>query len=109
MTAELDARVDGLYRLVKGRIDWSNLVPTCLEVAKELEQATELRGAERLTVLQSTLKHALKEAELPNEEKEKVLYTIETVVPVAMQAAILASKSPVLSQIQATCCAWVKK
>jgi hypothetical protein len=38
-----------------------------------------------------------------------VLVTIDTVVPIAMQAAILASKSPVLGQIQATCCAWMKK
>lgn len=109
MSAELDARIDGLYRVVKGRIDWSNLIPTCLELAKELEQMSELRGAERLSLLQSTLKHALKESELSTEEKETVLGTIDTVVPIAMQAAILASKSPVLGQIQATCCAWMKK
>jgi hypothetical protein len=110
MSETLDARIDGLYRVVKGRIDWSNLIPTCLEIAKELEQMTELRGSERLTLLQSTLRHALRESELSAEEKESVLHTIDTVVPIAMQAAILASKSPVLSQLQATCCAvWMKK
>lgn len=108
MSAELDARVDGLYRLVKGRIDWSNLIPTCLELGQELEQMTELRGADRLKVLQSTLRHALKESDLSNDEKETVLFTIETVVPVAMQAAVLASKSP-LSAVQAVCCTSVKK
>jgi len=110
MSETLDARIDGLYRVVKGRIDWSNLIPTCLELATELEQMTELRGSERLTLLQSTLRHALRESELSTEEKESVLHTIDTVVPIAMQAAILASKSPVLSQLQASCCAvWMKK
>jgi hypothetical protein len=110
MSDAVDARIDALYRVVKGRIDWSNLIPTCLEIAKELEQMTELRGSERLDLLQATLRHALKESELTKEEKDSVLNTIDTVVPIAMQAAILASKSPVLSQLQATCCAvWMKK
>jgi hypothetical protein len=101
--AEVDARVDALYRVVKGRINWDNLIPTCLELAQELEQMTHLRGKERLDLLMKTLKHALKESTLEAEEKEKILFFIDTVVPIAMQAAILASKSPIVNQVASAC------
>ena len=106
--SELDARVDGLYRLIKGRINWDNLVPTCLEVGRELQQMTQLRGQEKLELLQKTLKHALKESDKTPEEKEEILQKIDTVVPIIMQAAIMSSKLP-LKQIQAFCCSWMKK
>lgn len=101
--AEVDARIDALYRVVKGRINWDNLIPTCLELAQELEQMTHLRGKERLDLLMKTLKHALKESTLEAEEKEKILFFIDTVVPIAMQAAILASKSPIVNQVASAC------
>lgn len=101
--AEVDARIDALYRVVKGRINWDNLIPTCLELAQELEQMTHLRGKERLDLLLKTLKHALKESTLEAEEKEKSLFFIDTVVPIAMQAAILASKSPIVNQVASVC------
>lgn len=98
--AQLDALVDSLYRTVKGRIQWDNLVPTCLELARELESQTQLRGKERLELLQKTLRFALKEAEdLSDLAKEEILHTIDTVVPVAMQAAVLSSKLPIAPQI----------
>jgi hypothetical protein len=100
---ELDARVDGLYRVIKGRINWDNLVPTCLEVAKELEGATHLSGKEKLEVLQKTLKFALKDSDKTNEEKEKILHHIDTVVPIVMQAAVMASKSPIAAQVVSFC------
>ena len=99
----LDARIDGLYRVVKGRINWDNLIPTCIEVARELEGMTHLRGAERLELLQKTLRHALKESDKCAEEKEKILFFIDTVVPIAMQAAILASKSPIVNKVATAC------
>lgn len=97
--AQLDAQVDGLYRIVKGRIDWDNLIPTCLELARELEGLTHLRGKERLDLLQKTLRFALKDSDKSAEEKERILHTIDTVVPVAMQAATLASKVPIRFQV----------
>lgn len=97
--SELDARVDGLYRLIKGRIDWANLVPTCLEVARELEGATHLTGKEKLDVLQKTLKFALKESDQSAEEKEVLLHRIDTVVPIIMQAAVIASKVPLQAAV----------
>ena len=93
--AQLDAQVDALYRVVKGRIDWDNLIPTCLEIARELEGMTHLRGKERLDLLQKTLRFALKDTDKSVVEKEQILHTIDTVVPIAMQAAVLATKLPI--------------
>jgi hypothetical protein len=101
--AVADAQIDGLYRLIKGRVKWDNVVPTCIEVARELENMTHLRGTERLELLQKTLKLALKESTMPIEEKEGYLYVIEKIVPVVMQAAIMASKSPIVSQVTSCC------
>lgn len=99
----VDAQVDALYRLIKGRINWDNLVPTCLEVAQELEGMRHLRGKERLDLLLKTLKHALKESDKSAEEKEKILFVIDTVIPIVMQAAILASKNPIIHQVASSC------
>ena len=101
----LDARVDGLYRLIKGRINWDNLIPTVLEVARELQQFPGLKGSEKLDILLKTLKFALKESSIPTVEKEKVLYTIDTVVPLIVAAAKVASKFPI-QRISSKKCCW---
>lgn len=103
-----DAHVDRLYRLIKGRIDWDNIVPTCLEIGQHIQQVGNLRGPQKLELLQKTLKHALKESNKSPEEKEAILHKIDTVVPIVMQAAKLSSKIPI-QQIQAVCCSWIKK
>lgn len=105
-TAVLDAQVDSLYRVIRGRVNWDNLIPTCIDLARELEQLTHLKGKQRLELLQATLKFALRESGKPAEEKERILFVIETVIPVAMQAAILASKAPIVAQ--AVSCCWKK-
>jgi hypothetical protein len=97
--AQMDAQVDALYRTVKGRINWDNLIPTCLELARELEGLTHLRGRERLELLQKTLRFALKDSDKTAEEKEQILHTIDTVVPMVMQAAVLSSKIPIAGQV----------
>ena len=105
--AALDVRVDGMYRLLKGRINLDSIIPTCLEIAKEIETLGELKGKEKLDVLQKVLRQAIKESVKTVEEKEQILHTIETVVPIVMQAAVLASKNPIVGQVQAvvvTCC-----
>lgn len=105
----LDAQVDGLYRVVKGRVNWDNLIPTCIEVARELENMTHLKGSQRLDLLQKTLRHALMESDKSAEEKERILFVIDTVVPLAMQAAILASKSPIVNQVVSGCWSFCAK
>lgn len=106
MHTALDNRVDGLYRLVKGRVDWDDLVPTCLEVARELEEMHELKGPQKLELLQKTLRFALTESTFPKEKKETLSFIINSVVPIMMQAAILASKVPIRATVQSCC--WKK-
>ena len=103
--AVLDARIDSLYRLIKGRINWDNLIPTVLDAARELQQFPELKGPEKLDVLLKTLKFALKESSVPAEEKEKILNTIDTVIPIVIAAAKLASKFPI-QRISSKKCCW---
>jgi hypothetical protein len=114
MFAEEDARIDAVYRVINGNINWDNLVPTVLEAAKELEAMPGLKGSEKLDILQKALKHALKMSDKTAVEKEQILHTIESVVPVVMQAAMMASKSPIvgaaMAQVEAVCVGcWTKK
>lgn len=114
MFAEEDARVDAVYRVINGHINWDNLVPTVLEAAGELESMPGLKGSEKLDLLQKALKHALKSSDKTAAEKESLLHTIDTVVPVVMQAAMMASKSPIvgaaMAQVEAVCVGcWTKK
>jgi hypothetical protein len=104
-----DSRVNRLHTLFKNRIDWDNLIPTCLAIAQELENIASLRGPEKLKVLQDVLRVSLAEAPLPKEKKEEILHTIETIVPIAVQAAILASKHPIVNQITTSCLTCLKK
>ena len=101
--AALDAQVDGIYRVLKGRINLDNLIPSCIEVAKEVENIGHLRGMEKLDLLQKVLRQAVKESDKPAEDKEKVLLLVDTVIPLVVQAAILASKSPIVAQVQSAC------
>jgi len=114
MHAEEDARIDAIFKVIEGKLNWDNLVPTLMEAAGELEAMPGLKGTEKLDLLQKTLKYALKASDKSPEEKEKLLHTIDTVVPIVAQAIIMASKSPlvsaVVSQVEATCLGcWMKK
>ncbi len=103
---QLDPRVDAVYKVVKGRINWDNLVPVCIEAAIEIQQFTELKGAQKLEVLQAVLKHALRESDRSAVEKEQILHYIDTVVPIVAQAAKLASKMPIVAHVSRSC--WKK-
>lgn len=98
-----DPRTDGIYRVVKGKINLNTLVPSCIEVAQEIEQMNGLKGAEKLALLQDVIRLAVAESKKSSTEKEEILYVVDTVVPFVVQAAILASKSPILKHVQATC------
>lgn len=101
--AALDAQVDGVYRLLKGRIQVDNLIPSCIEVAKEIENMGGISGKDKLTLLQKVLRQAVKDSGKPFEEKEHILHIIDKVVPLVVQAAILASKSPIVAQVHQVC------
>lgn len=108
----MDVRIEMVYAAIKGSIDWDSLVPTILSAAQTLETMSELKGPQRLELLQKTLRHALKDSDLPAVKKEEILHTIDTVVPIVTQAAVLASKSPIASALlksaQASCFCWKK-
>ena len=103
-----------MARVLKGKVNWDNLVPSVLEAAKELEAMPGLKGAEKLDLLQKALKHVLKTSDKTAVEKEQILHTIDTVVPIVMQAATMASKNPIvgaaMAQVEAVCVGcWTKK
>lgn len=105
-----DANLDVVFRVVKGNIAWDNLVPTCIEAARVIEALPKMKGPEKLALLQRVLKYALRETDKDPVEKERILFFIDTVVPVLMQAAIMASKSPIVAQVEAVCVGcWTKK
>lgn len=105
----IDDRADGVYRVLKGRISLDSLIPTCIEVAREIEQLVGVKGPEKLRILQSVLRQAVQDSSKPQEEKDTLLRVIDTVVPLAIQAAILASKSPIVAQVQTACVGcWTK-
>lgn len=107
--AGVDAQIDALHSVVKGRIDWKNPIPICLELAKELEGMTQITGSQRLELLQKTLRHAIAESDMSEEDKKESVTFVDTLLPIVMQAAVLASKSPIIAHIQTTCCFPTKK
>lgn len=106
LKAQIDPRVDAVYKVIKGRINWDNLVPVCIEAAIEIQQFTQLKGEQKLELLQSVLRQALRDSDKSLIEKEQILHYIDTVVPFIAQAAKLASKTPIVTQAVKTC--WKK-
>lgn len=105
-----EVRVRQLLTLFKGRIDFDNLVPTALALAQELENmGTQLRGPQKLEVLQAVLKEAVKESTLDTMKKEEIYYTIDTTIPLVVQVAKIASKNPIVNQAAASCLSCLKK
>jgi hypothetical protein len=105
----VDDQADAIYRVLKGRISLDSLIPTCLEVAREVENLIGVKGPEKLRILQSVLRQAVQDSSKSEEEKETILRVVDTVVPIAVQAAILASKSPIVAQVQTACVGcWTK-
>jgi hypothetical protein len=107
--ATLDAQVDGIYRVLKGQINLENLIPTCIDVAQEIEKMGKRNGKDKLDLLQNVLRQALKDSDKSPEEKKQIFDTIDAVVPVIVHAAIFASKHPVVAEVHAACVGcWAK-
>lgn len=105
----IDPRVDAVYRVVKGRVSLDNLVPSCIELAKEIEGIVGMKGPEKLDLLQRVLRQMIADSSKDASEKRTLLVVVDTVVPVVVQAAILASKSPIVAQVQTACVGcWTK-
>jgi hypothetical protein len=105
----LHATKDAVYKALKGKMDLNNLVGSTIQIAKEIEQIANLKGKEKLELLQSILRISIHDSDKSLEEKEALYFTVDRVVPVIIEAAILASKSPIIKQVQAVCCGcWTK-
>jgi hypothetical protein len=102
-------RIQQLFALVKNKIDWSNPIPACLIIAGELEKVTTLKGPQKLKMLQDVLKFGLLETSIDHETKKTVLGFIENTLPQVMQAAVLASKHPIVNQALSACFTCLKK
>jgi hypothetical protein len=85
-----------LFALVKKDINWENLIPTCIALGQEIENVGNMKGSEKLALLQDTLRYALKESSLSEDKKSEILNVIDGVVPVIMTAAISASRHPIV-------------
>ena len=104
-----DPRVNAIYSVVKGKISLLTIVPTCIEVAQEVEQISGLKGKQKLELLQDVLRLSVSESKHTAVVKEELLHSIDTLVPLVVQAAILASKMPILKRVQETCVGcWTK-
>ncbi len=102
LKAQLDPRVDAVYKVLRGRINWDNLVPACVEAMFEIQQFTQLRGPQKLELLQAVMKQALRDSDKSLTEKEQILHSIDTIIPLVAQGVKLATKL----KIQPTC--WKK-
>jgi len=104
-----DTRFANIYDAVKAKVNLDTLIPTCIEVAREVEAVSGASGREKLDILQRVLRQALKESKKPLLEKEQILHTIDTIVPMVVQAAVLASKHPIAAHVHAVCVGcWTK-
>ena len=102
-------RTQSVFAVVKKDIDWSNPIPACLRMAQVLENITTLKGPQKLKILQDALKFGLSEASIDHETKKSVLGFIDGTLPGIMQAAILASKQPIVAHAMAACFTCLKK
>jgi hypothetical protein len=79
-------------------------------MAQKIELMAGLGGKEKLEMLQRILRVTVGKSDKSLEEKSDLIHTIDTVIPMVVQAAVMASKSPILGQVQATCIGcWTKK
>lgn len=106
----VDARIDDIYAVCEGRIDWNNMVPTVIAVATEVEQLKNMKGPEKLEIVQKVIRLAMKKSDLSAEKKEMILHYVDTIVPIIAQAAIWASKNPIAQEVKAVCIGcWTRK
>jgi hypothetical protein len=98
---KVDIYVRRLYKIIKDRTDFQDILPTVIELMHEIEKIEDIKGPEKLELLQDTLRYAVMSSDLDQDKKFATLFMIKTVIPLAARAAILGSKNPVVAQVQA--------
>ena len=71
-----------------GTIDWKNPFPTVVKLATHLYGIEALTPAERLTMLQGSLYHAINSSNISTTEKETARLFVDTMVPHIVETAV---------------------
>jgi hypothetical protein len=71
-----------------GTIDWKNPFPTVVKLATHLYGIEALTPAERLTMLQGSLYHAINSSNISTTEKDTARLFVDTMVPHIVETAV---------------------
>ena len=73
-------------------IDWSNPIPAALKVGQHVETLKELKGADKLKLVQSVLRVLISKSGISEEEQSVARRFVDDVLPPVLRAAVLVSK-----------------
>ena len=73
-------------------VDWSNPIPTALKIGQHVETLKELKGADKLKLVQSVLRVLISKSETSEEVQTVARRFVDDVLPPVMSAAVLVSK-----------------
>jgi hypothetical protein len=95
--------VEELYKVISDKVDFENIVPMAITLCQRVEQIPNLSGKEKLDLVMGTLRYALRVAPVGLEQKREIMEKLDTIVPLVIQAAILASKHPIVHKLMGCC------
>ena len=99
MPEKVDIYVRRLYLIIKDRVNFQDLVPTAIELVREIEKIGDIGGNEKLELLQDTLRYAVMASDLGTDEKNVSLFIVKNVIPQVVRAMILGSKNPLAAKV----------
>lgn len=89
----VDARIEEiLTALDLQKVDWSNPLKDALKIGQHIETLKELKGTDKLVLLQSTLRVLLSRSGISQEEQTVARRFVDDVLPLVISAAVLVSK-----------------
>lgn len=102
--------INAMMKHFEGMINLDKLIPSCIAVAQKIESLGGYTGAEKLALLQKVLRFAIEQSGKTPEEKARFNEMVDVEVPIIVHTAVLASKNPIVGQVQAACIGcWTKK
>lgn len=88
-----DARIEEILTALDLRkVDWSNPLPEAMKIAQHIETLKDLKGKDKLILVQSTLRVLLSKSGISQEEQSVARRFVDDVLPHAIHAAVLVSK-----------------
>lgn len=100
MPEKVDIYVRRLHAIIKDRVNFQDLLPTAIELVHEIEKIEDIRGKEKMDLLEDTLRYAVMASGVGTDEKNAALFVIKNVIPIAVRAMIIGSKHPLVSKIK---------